>query len=112
MPAQMERMTNGEDLCDRLRRLRERRVWTLQELASRSGVHYTTIARAETQREYKPRPGTIRKLADALGVSAEYLRFGTVEPAPGTPNRLHALSIPALWAMLWIIAEFCACNAA
>jgi transcriptional regulator with XRE-family HTH domain len=48
-------------------------------------VHYTTIARIETNREYKPHATTIRKLAKALGVPAEYLRFGTVEPAPGDP---------------------------
>jgi transcriptional regulator with XRE-family HTH domain len=83
MPAQMERTQNGDDLCYRLRHLRGRRVWTLQDLSEKSGVHYTTIARIETKREYKPHPTTIRKLAKALGVSAEYLRFGTVEDAPG-----------------------------
>ncbi len=108
----MERMTNREDLCDRLRRLRERRVWTLQELASRSGVHYTTIARAETQREYKPRPGTIRKLADALGVSAEYLRFGTVEPAPGGSAGTHLVAAPVVGTLLRVLYECCTINAA
>jgi transcriptional regulator with XRE-family HTH domain len=44
----------------------------LQELGERSGVHYTTIARAENNREYIRHPSTIRKLAAALGVSAEY----------------------------------------
>jgi transcriptional regulator with XRE-family HTH domain len=112
MPAQMERTTNGEDLCDRLRRLRERRVWTLQELASRSGVHYTTIARAETQREYKPRPGTIRKLADALGVSAEYLRFGTVEPAPGGSAGMHLVAAPVVGTLLGVLYECCTINVA
>ena len=112
MPAHMERTTNGEDLCDRLRRLRERRVWTLQELASRSGVHYTTIARAETQREYKPRPGTIRKLADALGVSAEYLRFGSVENAPGGSAGMHLVAAPAVGTLLRMLYECCTINAA
>jgi transcriptional regulator with XRE-family HTH domain len=112
MPAQMERTTNGEDLCDRLRRLRERRVWTLQELASRSGVHYTTIARAETQREYKPRPSTIRKLADALGVSAEYLRFGSVENAPGGSAGMHLVAAPAVGTLLRMLYECCTINAA
>ena len=112
MPAQMERTANGEDLCDRLRRLRERRVWTLQELASRSGVHYTTIARAETQRGYKPRPGTIRKLADALGVSAEYLRFGTVEPAPGGSAGMHLVAAPVVGTLLGVLYECCTINVA
>ena|SRR5215216_392409 len=111
MPAQMERTQNGDDLCDRLRRLRGRRVWTLQDLAEKSGVHYTTIARIETKREYKPHPTTLRKLAKALGVSAEYLRFGTVEDTPDGFS-LYLVGIPALWAVLRVIFEFCACNAA
>ena len=112
MPAQMEGTTNGEDLCDRLRRLRQRRVWTLQELASRSGVHYTTIARAETQREYKPRPGTIRKLAEALGVSAEYLRFGSVENAPGGSAGMHLVAAPVVGTLLGVLYECCTINVA
>jgi len=86
-------------------------VWTLQDLAEKSGVHYTTIARIETKREYKPHPTTIRKLAKALGVSAEYLRFGTVEDTPDGFS-LYLVGIPALWAVLRVIFEFCACNAA
>jgi transcriptional regulator with XRE-family HTH domain len=107
MPAQMERTQNGEDLCDRLRRLRGRRVWTLQDLAARSGVHYTTIARIETNREYKPHATTIRKLAKALGVSAEYLRFGTVEPAPGGTAGMHLVAYPVLGALLHVLSDCC-----
>ena len=108
MPAQMERTQNGDDLCDRLRRLRGRRVWTLQDLSEKSGVHYTTIARIETKREYKPHPTTIRKLAKALGVSAEYLRFGTVEPAPGGSARMHLVAYPVLGSLLHALSECCA----
>ena len=112
MPAQMERNKNGEDLCDRLRRLRGRRVWTLQDLAARSGVHYTTIARIETNREYKPHATTIRKLAKALGVSAEYLRFGTVEPAPGGSAGMHVVAAPMVGTLLGVLYECCTINAA
>ena len=108
MPAQMERTQNGEDLCDRLRRLRGRRVWTLQDLAARSGVHYTTIARIETNREYNPHATTIRKLAKALGVSAEYLRFGTVEPAPGGSAGMHLVAYAVLGPLLRALSECCA----
>ena len=65
-----------EDLCDRLRRLRELRVLTLRELAEISDVHYVTISRAENDREYQPRPSTVRKLAHALGVTPAYLQHG------------------------------------
>jgi transcriptional regulator with XRE-family HTH domain len=112
MPAQMESTQNGEDLCDRLRRLRGRRVWTLQDLAARSGVHYTTIARIETNREYKPHATTIRKLAKALGVSAEYLRFGTVEPAPGGSAGMHLVAAPVVGTLLGVLYECCTINAA
>ncbi|MBA3491162.1 MAG: helix-turn-helix transcriptional regulator [Rubrobacteraceae bacterium] len=65
-----------EELCDRLRKTRKRRILTLQELSDMSGVHWTTISRAETNREYQPHPSTLRKLAAALGVTPEYLQFG------------------------------------
>lgn len=51
-----------------LRRLREARVLTQAELAELSGVHRVTIAKLETGAE-SARPGTIRKLAAALGVA-------------------------------------------
>jgi transcriptional regulator with XRE-family HTH domain len=67
---------DGEILCDRLRRLRKARVLTVRELSEESGVHYVTISRAENNPDYIPRPGTLRKLARALGVSVEYLATG------------------------------------
>jgi transcriptional regulator with XRE-family HTH domain len=66
----------NETIGERLKDLRERRVLTLEELAAKSGVHYTSIARIETGRAARPHPSTIRKLAAALGVSAEYLARG------------------------------------
>src|SRR5918999_5239678 len=108
MPAQMERTQNGDDFCDRLRHLRGRRVWTLQDLSEKSGVHYTTISRIETKREYKPHATTIRKLAKALGVSAEYLRFGTIEDAPGGSARMHLVAYPVLESLLHALSECCA----
>jgi transcriptional regulator with XRE-family HTH domain len=56
----------------RLRALRQQRVLTLRELEERSGVAYNTIWHLENgKREAQPR--TIRKLAQALGVSPEEL---------------------------------------
>jgi transcriptional regulator with XRE-family HTH domain len=63
-------------MAKRLRELREARVLTLRELADESGVHYTSIARIETETATKPHPSTIRKLAKALRVSPEYLKTG------------------------------------
>ena len=53
----------------KLRGLRERRVMTLRELADASGVGFDTISRIENGHQ-EPRPGTVRKLAQALGVEA------------------------------------------
>lgn len=57
---------------ERLRSLREGRVFTLHELSGESGVSYNTIYRLEHGKT-GAHPRTIRKLAGALGVEAEYL---------------------------------------
>ena len=48
-----------------LRRLRQRRGWTLREFGQRAGVSYVTIANIENGRS-KPAPTTWRKLSRAL----------------------------------------------
>ena len=50
-----------------LKRLREEQALSRRELAHSSGVHEITIYRAEHGKS-APRPSTIRKLANALGV--------------------------------------------
>ena len=62
-----------EELCDRLRKTRKRRILTLQELSDMSGVHWTTISCAETNREYQPHPSTLRKLAAELDIEPAQL---------------------------------------
>ena len=54
----------------KLRELRLRRALTLRELGVLSGVAYDTIHGIETGKQ-APRPSTVRKLADALGVSPD-----------------------------------------
>ena len=56
----------------RLRELRERAFLTQAELAEKSGVSEGTINRIELGR-HSPRISTIRRLAQALGVSPEEL---------------------------------------
>jgi len=58
---------------ERLRRLREARGWSQQELADRSGVPYITIYRCERGMHQEPRVGVAAKLARALGVSLDVL---------------------------------------
>ncbi len=55
-----------------LRRLRELRALSQRELAARAKLSVTTINRIETGQR-RPMPRTIRKLAEALGVTPEEL---------------------------------------
>jgi len=52
---------------DRLRGLRIRRAMTQDELADAAGIAKNTVNRIE-RNHTEPRPPTLRKLADALGV--------------------------------------------
>ena len=54
-----------------LRRLRQRRNWSQQDLADRSGIGLSTIIRLEHGAAC--RYVTVRKLAEALGVPEEEL---------------------------------------
>ncbi|MFC2020268.1 helix-turn-helix domain-containing protein [Chloroflexota bacterium] len=58
-----------------LRRLRELRALSQRELAARAKLSVTTVNRIETgQRKAMPR--TVRKLAEALGVTPEEFLTG------------------------------------
>jgi transcriptional regulator with XRE-family HTH domain len=61
--------TTGE----KLKRLRRGRGMTQKELSDASGVAQSTIAQIETMRRAEPRPGTLKKLAEALGVETAEL---------------------------------------
>lgn len=56
---------------ERLRNLRWRQGLSQEELAAEAGVSAGVISMAESGR--RPYPGTIRKLAGALGVPVEHL---------------------------------------
>ena len=55
-----------------VRRLRELRALSQRELAARAKLSVTTVNRIET-RQRKPIPRTVRRLAEALGVTPEEL---------------------------------------
>jgi transcriptional regulator with XRE-family HTH domain len=57
---------------DRLRTARQKKLLTLRELGAITGVGVDTINRLENGLQ-QPRISTIRKLAAALDVDAEYL---------------------------------------
>ena len=51
----------------KLKKLRNRRLWLIGDLAEESGVHRNTISKLENERS-GAYPETIRKLAEALDV--------------------------------------------
>jgi transcriptional regulator with XRE-family HTH domain len=62
---------------DAVKEIRRRKGWSQKDLAEESGVGQDTISGIESGR-HEPRPSTLRKLADALGVEvADFFR----EPA-------------------------------
>jgi transcriptional regulator with XRE-family HTH domain len=69
-----------------LRGLREQRVLSLTDLAQLAGVNRVTINRIENGKQ-RPIPRTIRKLAEALGVTVDELMAGQGVSVPKGENR-------------------------
>ena len=57
---------------ERLRRLRKERLLTQQELSRMTSISQDGISQLETEKR-EAQPGTIRKLAEALGVKPKEL---------------------------------------
>jgi transcriptional regulator with XRE-family HTH domain len=64
----------------RLRTLRKQKNLSQTELGQLAGLHYTHIGRFERGTS-RPGSDTLRRLADALGVSGDYLLEGATEEA-------------------------------
>jgi transcriptional regulator with XRE-family HTH domain len=64
--------TDKGEFGSRLRYWRMRRAFSQRELATLAGLQQVTIARIEGRGE-RPRPATIRRLAEALHLSIEDL---------------------------------------
>ncbi len=60
-------------ISEQLRRIRERKGWTQNHLAVVSGVPQPSIWRLENGLILNPKTSLLRKLAEALEVSMEYL---------------------------------------
>lgn len=61
---------------NQLRRLRERRLWTREDLSDKSGVSADQIGRIERGVTKSPHMRTVRGLVEALGVEPEELMEG------------------------------------
>jgi transcriptional regulator with XRE-family HTH domain len=76
-----------EGVARRLKELRRLKGWSQQNLADNAGVSKGTIAWLETQK-HEPHPGTMRKIAAAIGVEVADLYPDEDFPltqAPATP---------------------------
>jgi transcriptional regulator with XRE-family HTH domain len=60
-------------LSEHLRQIRERKGWTQNHLAEVSGVPQPSIWRLEKGLILNPKTSLLRKLAEALGVTMDYL---------------------------------------
>lgn len=69
-----------EGFAERLRELRKQKGLSQTELGERVEIHYTHIGRYE-RGVSRPAADTLKRLADALGVSGDYLLEGAVEEA-------------------------------
>ena len=67
----------------RVREARQRAALSQADLAERAGLQEVTISRIENERYGPPRPSTIRKLAEALGVTTAWLLYGEDVEAEG-----------------------------
>lgn len=70
----------------RLRRIREERGVSVQDLATRAGVPYHTIYRVEHGMHASVRLDVAKKIAHALGVTLDYLAGMYDETPPPTTD--------------------------
>ena len=70
-------MADAPSVGARLKELRRARGYSVRELASRAAVDHVTVVRIENDHT-EPRPGTLRKLAEALDVDVRF--FYSEEP--------------------------------
>ena len=60
-------------IAERIRTARALRGWSQKELAKRAGLHHVMLNRLEKGHKAGVQAETIRKLAEALRVSSDYL---------------------------------------
>lgn len=66
-------------LADKVKELRRKLGWKQVTLAKESGIPQATISRIESGRTTQPKMGQLRKIADALGISIDYLSGDSIQ---------------------------------
>ena len=77
--------TGSKELGELLRRARERRGMSRNDLVEASGLSYPYVSQLETAYRM-PSPAAIRKLADALGISLDDIFAAMSKPSPKPPS--------------------------
>jgi transcriptional regulator with XRE-family HTH domain len=68
-----EAMADVPGFGPRLQQERERRGWSLEDLAHRSGVSRSQLSRFESGARTNPTRDTLERLSESLGVTIDYL---------------------------------------
>jgi transcriptional regulator with XRE-family HTH domain len=79
-----------DSLGDRLARIRGFRRMSQQDLAERTGLKIQNISRIETDQREHVRSDTLRRLAEALDCSTDFLVGLTDDPQPPRRRRRKA----------------------
>lgn len=87
-------MTLGE----KLKALRAQRGWSQRELAERSLVRQSLISLLESGRQADTTSRNVRRLAQALGVTVDYLAgvYNDLEPEQPCPGEACGVEVNAL----------------
>ena|SRR6266540_1853131 len=80
----------GEGFGERIRRLRNERGWTQEQLARQAGLSKSAISEAESDTT-QPRGPNLVRIASALGASIDFLLTGQERPPP---PRTPEISVP------------------
>ncbi len=88
---------NGHNVGRNLLFIRRSRMWTQGRLAEESGISPTTVSGIESGKISRPHFGTLRKVAEALGVEPEELVSGSRPVADRQEEAPTPLSLG--WAM-------------
>ncbi|MGN7167923.1 helix-turn-helix domain-containing protein [Paenibacillus cellulositrophicus] len=78
-----------QSLGDRIKYLRERKKLVQKELAEKAGLTIVQLSRYETN-DRKPDPDTLKRLADILETSGDYLLGRTDDPSPSPKQSMDA----------------------
>jgi transcriptional regulator with XRE-family HTH domain len=80
-----------DNIGRRLREERQFRGWSQRDLARETGVNTDTISGIETG-QHEPRPSTLRKLAEGLGIEVRDLFMEPALPKAEAPETGHTLT--------------------